>query len=124
MVVLADDGTGENLSQSVMVVRAAYDKGDGAKTLDAVKRVWDEAAAEINARPEAYRSLLVEKANLNEKVAGTYPISSYPFALDANGNALFPAADLIEPQIAWMKAKGYSTKNVSYDESTGSIRVS
>lgn len=80
MVLLADDTTGENVSQSVMVVRDAYDTARGAKTLDAVREVWDEAANLINADPEKCRALLIEKANLNEQVAATYPISEYPMA--------------------------------------------
>lgn len=85
MVLLADDTTGENVSQSVMVVRDAYDTGEGAKTLDAVREVWDEAANLINADPEKCRALLIEKANLNEQVAATYPISEYPMARAADG---------------------------------------
>lgn len=65
LVLLADDTTGENVSQSVMVVRDAYNTGEGAKTLDAVRAVWDEAANLINADSEKYRTLLIEKANLN-----------------------------------------------------------
>lgn len=78
LVLLADDTSGDNVSQSVIVVRTAYDTGEGAKTLDAVRAVWDEAASQINADPEKYRALLVEKANLNEQVASTYVMSEYP----------------------------------------------
>lgn len=70
-----------------MVVRDAYDTGEGAKTLDAVREVWDEAANLINADPEKCRALLIEKANLNEQVAATYPISEYPMARAADGRA-------------------------------------
>ena len=124
MVVLADDTTGENISQSVMVVRKAYNKGDGSETLNRVRKVWDKAASAINANPEKYRSLLIEKANLNEKVADTYPISEYPMSLTTSGQNAYPPADLIDPQIAWMKQKGYSNKNVSYDASNGSFAIS
>lgn len=121
MVLLADDTAGENVSQSVMVVRAAYDTGDGAKTLDAVRAVWDEAASQINADPERYRAVLVEKANLNDQVASTYSISEYPMARTAQGDPARPSADLIEPVLTWMGGKGYVTKSVSYDASTGAF---
>ncbi len=124
MVVLADDTTGENISQSVMVVRKAFNKGDGAETLNRVRKVWDKAANAINADPEKYRPLLIEKANLNEKVANTYPISEYPMSLTASGQNAYPPADLIDPQIVWMKQKGYSNKNVVYDASNGSFAIS
>lgn len=124
MVVLADDTTGENISQSVMVVRKAYNTGENTDTLSRVRRVWDKAAGDINAEPEKFRALLIEKANLNEKVADTYPISEYPMSLDANGKNLYPPAALIDPQIEWMKKKGYSSKTVTYNEADGSILVS
>lgn len=124
MVLLADDTTGENVSQSVMVVRDAYNTGEGAKTLAAVREVWDEAASQINADPEKYRMLLVEKANLNEQVASSYVICEYPMARTAQGEPAYPPAELIEPVLSWMSAKGYVTKNVSYDESNGSFAIS
>lgn len=123
LVLLADDTTGENVSQSVMVVRDAYNTGEGAKTLDAVRAVWDEAANLINADSEKYRTLLIEKANLNEQVAATYPISEYPMARNADGNPIHPRSELIEPVLTWMSAKGYVTKNVSYDETDGSFTI-
>lgn len=123
LVLLADDTTGENVSQSVMVVRDAYNTGEGAKTLDVVRAVWDEAANLINADSERYRTLLIEKANLNEQVAATYPISEYPMARTANDDPAYPPAELIEPVLSWMSAKGYVTKNVSYDETDGSFTI-
>ncbi len=124
MVILADDTTGENISQSVMIARRAFNTGDGAETLSRVRKVWDKAASAINASPEKYRALLIEKANLNEKVASTYPISEYPLSLDANGKSVFPPAHLIDPQLAWMKQKGYSSKNIAYNEADGSFKIS
>ena len=124
MVLLADDTTGENVSQSVMVVRDAYNTGEGVKTLAAVREVWDDAASQINADPEKYRMLLVEKANLNERVAASYVICEYPMARTAQGEPAYPPAELIEPVLSWMSAKGYVTKNVSYDESNGSFVIS
>lgn len=122
--LLADDSTGENVSQSVMVARVAYNTGEGAKTLDSVRKVWDKAACAINAAPETYRSLLIEKANLNSKVADTYPISEYPLALTGAEKPAYPPAALIAPQLSWMKSKGYSQKNAVYNESDGSFSIS
>ena len=33
-------------------------------------------------------------------------------------------AEIIEPVLSWMSAKGYVTKSVSYDESDGSFTIS
>lgn len=119
--VVADDTKGDNLSQSVMVATASF-AADNAAAVEAVAKVWDMAVDAINASPEDYRALLVEKANLNSAVADSYPISTYPHALDGDALA-HPSAELIEPQIAWMKEKGYSDKDATYDETTGAIEV-
>lgn len=121
MVVLADDTQGQNLSQSVMVARASFVEGDGASELVKIAEIWDEAAQQINADPESYRELLIEKANLNEKVASTYPISQYPSALTADGALAHPAAELIEPVLAWMAQKGYLEGALVYNEDDGTI---
>lgn len=122
LVLLADDTKGDNVSQSVMVARADF-KADNAAGLDAVRAAWDEAADLINANPESYRALLAEKANLNEVVVDTYPISEYPHATTEAGTSAYPPAELIEPQIAWMKKKGYTEKDVSYNEGDGTFAI-
>lgn len=122
MKVLADDTKGSNVSQSVMVVRKEYlDANSGV--VDGLAQAWNAAAKLINKTPENYRDLLVEKANLNDKVAKTYPISSYPRATASNGAFAYPPAKLIKPQITWMNKKGYSEKNVTYNESDGSFTI-
>lgn len=112
MVLLADDTQGENISQSVFAVRRTWMEDGGQAALDAVRRAWDSAVGEINADPESFRSLLVEKANLPELVAQTYPISTYP-------EAAVPEARMVEPVLEWMKSKGYLNVELSYDASTG-----
>ena len=53
MLVIADDSKGKNISQSVMVARKAYNTGDGAKHVEAVRKAWDDAVEKINANPES-----------------------------------------------------------------------
>ncbi len=119
MKILAIDTEGENISQSVIISRSDKIHADQLKNLRAV---WDEAAELINASPEEYRSLLVEKANLNETIADTYPISTYPLASDGNQSA-YPPAALIQPQIEWMTQKGYLNETVEYDETDGTFEI-
>lgn len=123
MVVIADDGTGDNVSQSVMVVRDVFDSEQAQQALAAVRAVWDEAASRINADPERYRDVLIANANLNEAVADSYPISVYPMASTESGEAARPAADVIVPVLEWMRAKGYLQSDVSYDEATGAFAI-
>lgn len=111
-VTLIDDTTGDNISQSVMLVRSAFaDAPGGAALVDAVRAAWDAGAEAINADPEAYRSLLVEKANLSDAVADTYPIATYPVDVA-------PTAEMIQPVLDWMAEKDYLTQPLTYVEET------
>ncbi|MDD6768624.1 MAG: ABC transporter substrate-binding protein [Coriobacteriaceae bacterium] len=111
--VVADDTTGDNISQSVMIAASSFAASDaGAAALEALKGVWDEAAASINADPESYRALLAEKANLSDQIADTYSVSEYP-------SCQLPAQEQVDDILAWMKAKGYLAEGISYDAATG-----
>lgn len=113
--LIADDTKGENLSQSVMIVRSEL-LGDEAsiQAIQNLEDVWDEAVALVNANPESYRAVLVKSANLPDEIADTYPISSYP-------TVQLPTAQMVDPVLKWMGEKGYLTKNLSYDEATGTF---
>ncbi len=114
-VCLADDTEGDNISQSVMIARADYLESEGgAEVLAQLKAAWDAAVERINNNPESYRSLLVEKANLNETVAETYPISTYPACE-------LPTSEMINPVLTWMDSKGYLEYSISYNPETGAF---
>lgn len=122
MKVLAEDSQGVNLSQSVMIATEAF----AAENENIVKKVadaWDTAAKSINSDPESYSVLLAEKANLNEAIAQTYPISTYPMAME-NGQFCHPPEELVELQLVWMEQKGYTSKSISYNQSTGTFTIS
>ena len=111
--LVADDTKGDNLSQSVMVVRGeVLSNVATAQCLETLKSVWDDAAKMINDDPEAYREVLIENANLPVEIADTYPISTYP-------TVQLPTAAMVDPVLAWMDKKGYLTRPLTYDESTG-----
>lgn len=122
MKVLADDSTGENVSQSVMVAREKF-ADEQAAAIMKVAEAWDRAVDAIAADPQAYSLLLAEKANLNSAVAETYEISAYPYAV-VDDELAHMDAGLVEPQIAWMRTKGYATKDVTYDAETGAFVIS
>lgn len=114
MVLLADDTQGENISQSVLAVRTAWLEDGGEATLDLVRDAWNQAVDEINTDHEAYRALLVEKANLPELVADTYAISTYP-------EVALPTKDMVQPVLDWMLDKGYLMEALTYDEGNGTF---
>ena len=111
--LVADDTKGENLSQSVMIARNDF-LADGAALVDGLKEAWNMAVELVNADPEAYRTVLVESANLPDAIAGTYPVSTYPAAA-------LPTASMVDPVLEWMEGKGYLTQPVTYDEKTGAF---
>ena len=111
--LIADDTKGENLSQSVMIARTGLLSDNAAQaSIEGLKGIWNEAASMVNANPEAYRAVLVSNANLPDAIADTYPISSYP-------QVQLPTSAMVDPVLAWMEKKGYLTKPLTYDESTG-----
>ena len=112
-VCVADDTVGDNISQSVMIARTAFLNADeDGAVMAALRNAWDNAVGRINAAPADYRALLVEKANLNEALAETYPVSTYP-------TCQLPTSEMIDPVLAWMAEKGYLEYPVTYDAETG-----
>ena len=115
MVLLADDTRGVgNISQSVFAVRSSWISGGGASTLEGVRAAWNAAVAAVDADPESFRALLVEKANLPELVADSYPIATYP-------EAAAPTADMVQPVLEWMARKGYLSEELSYSPDTAEL---
>ena len=113
--LIADDTKGENLSQSVMIVRSdLLSDGAAVEQIEKLEDTWDKAAELINASPETYRDVLVANANLPEEIAQSYPISTYP-------TVQLPTAAMVEPVLAWMEQKGYLAKPLAYDEATGAF---
>ena len=115
MVLLADDSTGENLSQSVMIIREDLAATpEGSALVETLARVWDDAVGRINANPEDYRTILIQRAQLPDPVKDSYTISVYP-------EAQRPTQAMIDPVLDWMYKKGYLSNPLSYDYATGSF---
>ncbi|MDO4502470.1 MAG: PhnD/SsuA/transferrin family substrate-binding protein [Coriobacteriia bacterium] len=112
---IADDTKGKNISQSIMIARTEFLESEGGPAiLEACKTAWDAAALAINEDPESYRDLLVEKANLSDAVAKTYPICQYP-------TCQLPTQEQVDDVLAWMEHKGYLTAKITYDAATGTF---
>ncbi len=111
--VVADDTTGDNISQSVMIARTdAVDADGGQATLEALKAAWDDAAGKINADGDSYRELLATNANLSDELAQSYKVSEYP-------TCQLPTQEQVDDVLDWMEEKGYLTVDISYDAATG-----
>jgi len=96
-----DTKAASNLSQTVLVISDDFlAKSGGTATKDAVLAAWDLAVNDINKAPDAYRGLLVEKAQLPTQLATTYKINVYP-------TAQLPTDERVDATLGWMRAKGY-----------------
>ncbi len=110
--IIADDTTGANISQTVLVFSEKY-LGDAtnASAVSKLLGVWDGAAATINAAPDTFRALLVDKARLPEPLKDSYAVNTYP-------NAQLPTQDEVTAVTDWMTAKGYLKTPVTYADVT------
>ena len=114
---VADDTTGDNISQSIMIVRTDVLSDEArSSAIGVIEKAWDEAASRINENPEEYRSILVANANLSDAVSDTYPISEYPLCA-------LPTNAMVDPVLAWMQQKGYLAQPIAYDEKTGAFSL-
>lgn len=109
-VLLGDDTTGENLSQTVLVFSDEYLSGPGGiETEMVLLDVWDQAVAEVNADPDAWRDTLVDNARLPEPLKDTYPVNVYP-------EHKVPTQEQVDSVLQWMKDKGYLSADLTYEQ--------
>ncbi len=109
-VLIADDTTGENLTQTVLGVSDEYLATPGGMlTVKKLLEGWDEGAGIINADPNSFRTLLVDKARLPEPLKTTYAVNQYPMAAP-------PTQAEVDAVLSWMKAKELLKADVTYTD--------
>lgn len=110
--VIGDDTTGANVSQTVMIFSQKYlDDSANAAAVAKLLGVWDEAVGTINAAPDTFRSLLVEKARLPKPLETSYAVNVYP-------TAQLPTEADVNAVIEWMKGAGLLKTDVTYADLT------
>jgi NitT/TauT family transport system substrate-binding protein len=80
---------------------------------DAVRqflKAWNQAAQDINADPESYRSLLLQKIRVPKNIQQTYRIPPFPLREVPSAE---PWADVMN----WMVSKGLLKAPISYKDS-------
>lgn len=108
--VIADDTTGPNISQTVLVFSQKYlVTAAGSSALTSLLKVWDESVAVVNLDPNSFRSLLVDKARLPAPLASTYQVNTYP-------TAQLPTAAEIDPVLAWMTSHSLLKTPLTYSD--------
>jgi NitT/TauT family transport system substrate-binding protein len=106
--ILVDDTTlGVNLSQSVVLARAASLETRGEE-VEKVLAATFAAMENINTTPDAYREFCLEMANVPAELAATYPTPHYtPGAL--------PTEAEVSRVTDWLSARGL-TEAYTYEE--------
>lgn len=105
-VVLHDGDSG--IGQSVLTVRKEVLTSRGS----AIKRLLEahaRAVETVNASPEKYRPLLVEKAKVPAPIADSFPVPKFPAPA-------VPSKAEIEDAVNWMQARGLLARSISYEQ--------
>lgn len=108
-VLIIDDSAYPEVAVSVLTFSLEAVEGKP----EAIRRflaAWDRAAGDINADPEAFRALLLEKVNVPPNVQDTYTIPPFP-------RAEVPTPAQWEDVVMWLKGKGLVESDLPYGES-------
>ncbi len=97
-VLITDKDVDQSLSQTVVILLSKVLK-DRSADAAALFRAYAQAVEAINASPENYRRLVVEKGRIPPFLAAQYPIATYPTPEPFS-------RELYEPAAAWLVAKG------------------
>jgi len=108
--LIADDTTGENISQTILGFSDVYlAEPGGVETLVALLAAWDAGVEIVNEDPDAWRELLVGEARLPEPVKDTYTVNVYP-------KARVPTTEQVDAVLAWMSEKGVLQNDIAYED--------
>ena len=106
--IVVDDRSHPEYGQSVVTVST----GALARKPAAMKRflsAYERAVAAINAQPEKYRSLLIDKGRVPKPVQNSFQMPVFP-------QAGVPAQSEVNDVLQWMKGKSLLNKDLPYDQ--------
>lgn len=108
-VAVIDDSSHPQYSVSVLSfsIQALQTK---ANTVRQFLKAWNQAVQDINADPESYRSLLLQKIRVPKNIQQTYRIPPFPLRE-------VPGAEQWADVMNWMVAKGLVKAPLPYEES-------
>lgn len=101
----------EDFTSTVLGIRSDWLAQDGAaETVALIWEAWNQGVELVNADPDSYLDLLVEKANLpEESIAGGYDMQTY-------APAQMPDRQQVEGILQWAYRKGYIESVIDYDD--------
>jgi NitT/TauT family transport system substrate-binding protein len=104
--IIAEDTKGENLSQSVILM-----KGDTIKektdVISNFYKAYSKAVDDINQTPDQYKDLLVKNVNIPENVVDSYKVQHY-------SKPQLPNENEVNNVISWLKDKNLLKNEVTY----------
>ena len=107
-LVISDSMLNRTISQTVIVFRADF-LNNNSEAVNEFLAAYGEAVKRINANPEKYRALLVEKTHIPPEIASNYTIATY---LQPR---VYPETDF-DTVIHWLRAKNLLHRTVSYKD--------
>jgi len=107
-LVISDSMLNRTISQTVIVFRADF-LNNNSEAVNEFLAAYGEAVKRINANPEKYRALLVEKTHIPPEIASNYTIATY---LQPR---VYPETDF-DTVIHWLRAKNLLHRTISYKD--------
>ena len=107
-LVISDSMLNRTISQTVIVFRADF-LNNNSEAVNEFLAAYGEAVKRINANPEKYRALLVEKTHIPPEIASNYTIAPY---LQPQ---VYPETDF-DTVIHWLRAKNLLHRTISYED--------
>lgn len=107
-VIVDDTGLDINLSQTVLIFREealAQKPQEIAKLLSA----YQEAAIRLNENPQAYQTLIIEKARIPKPLQDSYRLPHYP-------PLGLPTKEMVERILNWMYTQQLLTEPYCYED--------
>lgn len=106
--LVVDDSQFTEYSQSVLVfgVEVLESKPD---TIEKFLQAWNQAVGDLNANPDAYRDLLIEKGRVPESIQGSYSMPPFPQA-EITSEAQW--SDVVD----WLLDKGLIDQVIPYQD--------
>ncbi len=106
--LVVDDTKYATLSQSVLVFTADTLKAK-PQTIRKFLVAWEKAVNELNANPEKYRGVLIERGRVPASIQDNYQMPPFP------GRGA-PSEAEVADVIAWLKAKSLIARDIPYVE--------
>lgn len=114
-ILVSEKDAGQLTSTVLAVSEKWLANNDADATVATLLTEWDKGVDLVNADPQKYLPLLVEKANLPAEAAANYPVATYE-------KAQMPDPAQVTDIMDWMVAKGYLKAAISYEDYTHDVK--